>query len=350
MTGGDVPPVVVAIPARNEAGSIGAALAALAAQPDAGKRIAAVIVHANNCTDDTAAVARSVQAPFAVQVIEAEWPAAQAHVGHARRAATEAAVQHLSVLGRKDGIVASTDADSRVAPDWLAALLVAFAADVDAVCGAIDLDGPVAPGLEAVRRCEADYAGAVARAAAHLDPRAHDPWPNHVWSWGANFAVRADVLAAVGGFPLVDLAEDRALHELLVRHDARIRHADDVRVLTSARADGRAPGGFADLLAGYAGDPAALADFNLEPATISWVRAACRGRARARWGDAPGFGAFWAVHEDARPELARQRVAVGDLPRETVLLRAWIRAAEGRSDNPARGTATLPQLRAAGRR
>jgi cellulose synthase/poly-beta-1,6-N-acetylglucosamine synthase-like glycosyltransferase len=350
----DLAPVVVAIPARNEAGCIGTALAALAAQPEAGRRIAAVIVYANNCTDDTAAAARSVALPFPLHVVEATLPPPHAHIGHARRAVTDAAAAHLEQLGRPDGIIASTDADSRVARDWLARLRKAFAPDIDAVCGEIALDGPVTPRLAAVRDAEAAYAEAVAQAVAWLDPLGHDPWPRHIWSWGANLAVRARSLIAVGGSPLVDLAEDRALHDALLHNDARIRHACDVRVFTSGRADGRAPGGFADLLLGYATDPAALADFYLEPAAISWHRAQSRGYARDRWrgpgSERPGFGACWAEREAAAPALARQRVEIAALPAQTMLLRARLKAAAGRFDNQQLSIATRSRPQAASRR
>ena len=130
---------------------------------------------------------------------------------------------------------------------------------------------------------------------------------------------------------MVALAEDRALHVALLRHDARVRHDPAVRVVTSARFTGRAPGGFADLLRDYAADTATLADFALEPAAISWTRATRRGAARREWGNRAGFGAHWAVFEAECTELARQRIAASDLATETALLRCWVRAAKGRS-------------------
>lgn len=320
------PPVVIAIPARNEADRIGGCLSAIAAQPDAHARIAGIVVFANNCTDTTAAVAVATSVPFPLHVIEAVLPPDRAHIGHARRGATDGAFQVLKNAGQGDAIIAGTDADSRVAPGWLAALLAAFDDEVDAVCGAIDLDGPVPAGLAQRRAAEAAYAEMTARAAALLDPMPHDPFPNHIWCWGANLAVRAKMLANVGGSPLVDLAEDRALHAALLRHGARIRHCDAARVRTSARSDGRAPGGFADLMASYADDPHALADFWLEPAALTWDRARQRGAARRRWGDHAGFGAYWADYEANTPALAPQRVALASLPTETEQLRRLISA------------------------
>jgi cellulose synthase/poly-beta-1,6-N-acetylglucosamine synthase-like glycosyltransferase len=340
-------PLVVAIPARNEADRIGACLVALARQTLARSRITAVVLYANNCTDSTAAVARNMSLPFDLEVIEATLLPNGTHVGYARRGASNAAIASLHRRGYTDGIIANTDADSRVDPGWLAALLAAFASDVDAVCGEIDIDEPLAMGLAAAREAEAAYADAVARVTALLDPLAHDPWPNHIWSWGANFAVRASVLSAVGGSPLVELAEDRALHAALLAQDFRIRHSRAVRVRTSARTDGRAPGGFADLLAGYAADPAALADFALEPAGVSWQRAQTRGKARRQWCDRSGFGAFWAACEAQMPDLERQRVTVDALPSETRQLFARIKAAGDRSDTQVRATAVVSAPREA---
>ncbi len=62
-------PVIVAIPARNEADRIGACLAALAAQPGARHSIAGVTVFANNCTDDTIFAAQAQEMPFPLQVM-----------------------------------------------------------------------------------------------------------------------------------------------------------------------------------------------------------------------------------------------------------------------------------------
>lgn len=334
-------PIVVAIPARNEARHLPACLHALAQQPDAARDLAAVVLFANNCSDDTAAIARAAAMPCAVVVVEVTLPPEQSHIGYARRGATENAAAWLRAHGQPHGIIASTDADTIVSPDWLSQLQAAFCADIDAVCGEIDLPLPMPPALANARRIEADYAACAAQVSALLDPLPHDPWPNHIWSWGANIAVRADVLARIGGTPLVNLAEDRALHALLLAHDARVRHASAVRVTTSARADGRAPGGFADLLADYVRDPGVLADFALEPAARTWRRARLRGVARRRWGDAPGFGAHWAALEQSDDTLARLRVPLVQLERETTRLRRRINILEHRSDTSrcARGRA-----------
>lgn len=329
-------PIVVAIPARNEAARIGPCLQALASQTDAHRHIAAVAVFANNCTDETLAAARSVALPFPLHLVEAHLPPARAHIGYARRGATDAAFACMRALGLgDDAIIACTDADSRVAPGWLAALSCTFDGTVEAVCGAIDLDDPLSTVLAARLASETAYAEMVARVAHRLDPRSHDPWPNHIWCWGANFAVRARALAAVGGMPLVDLAEDRALHAELLRNDIPIRHSIDARVRTSARTTGRAPGGLADLMQQYASDPSAMADFALEPALRTWERARRRGETRRQFGDGEGFGNWWAQREAQDVALQRQRVALADLPAETAKLTRWLSVADNQSDIPA---------------
>jgi hypothetical protein len=58
---------------------------------------------------------------------------------------------------------------------------------------------------------------------------------------------------AIGGAPTPAVGEDRALFDEVRRIDARVRHPMDVRVRTSARLAGRAPGGVSDILAWWGG-------------------------------------------------------------------------------------------------
>jgi hypothetical protein len=46
----------------------------------------------------------------------------------------------LMEVGEKDGVILTTDADSQVAPNWIAQNLAAFEAGGEAVLGRIDLD------------------------------------------------------------------------------------------------------------------------------------------------------------------------------------------------------------------
>ena len=75
-----------------------------------------------------------------VRVVEARLPPATAHAGAARRAAMDIAEAWLAEGGERDGVILTTDADSQVAPNWIAENLAAFEAGAEAVLGRIDLD------------------------------------------------------------------------------------------------------------------------------------------------------------------------------------------------------------------
>ena len=135
-------PAVVAIPAHDEEERIGAALAALAMQrDDAGAPLPtgsfSVLVLANNCRDATARVARAFAevAPFPLHVVDCQLPPAEAHAGGARRAAMDRAADLLETAEARDGVIITTDADSRAQPTYVAATLAGFAAGIDAVGG-----------------------------------------------------------------------------------------------------------------------------------------------------------------------------------------------------------------------
>ena len=292
---------------------------------------------ANNCTDGTAEVAR--RADPAAEVLEMGLPPHRANAGGARRAAMDAAAARLP----EDGLICSTDADSRARPDWAARLQSGLAQGAGAVAGAVDLDlppdDPTWGAFSPSRRLEAAYSALQAELAARLDPDPHDPWPNHLWAWGASFAVTRAVYLAVGGLPEAPLAEDRAFFDALRRRDIPVRHCLRPRVWTSARPVGRAPGGLADLIADHAGGDLAPCDAALEPAFDAARRAIAhrrflrsRGREERRPSWAPRLalparlaaealaasyaGEGWARLEAASPVLARRRLIPADLPRE----------------------------------
>ena len=88
-----------------------------------------IVVFANNCTDQSASLARKLGGGLSldVRVVEARLPPAAAHAGNARRAAMDLAEAWLVEAGEKDGVILTTDADSQVAPNWIAENLAAFA-------------------------------------------------------------------------------------------------------------------------------------------------------------------------------------------------------------------------------
>ena len=240
------------IPAKDEVATLPATLAALAAQTTlAGHPLPAgsyeVIVLANNCLDETAAAVRRQACRFpqlALHIAELCLPAAHAHVGRARRLLMDEACARLEQVGQPAGIIASTDADTRVAPTWLAATQAEVAAGADAVGGRIlteaeELSEKELPALQRLQARDAAYRLLCARLEDLLDPAAADPWPRHHQHFGASLALTARAYRRVGGLPEVRFLEDEALYQQLRRHDLAVRHSPYVQVLTSARRDGR---------------------------------------------------------------------------------------------------------------
>ncbi|MBT2558655.1 glycosyltransferase [Hymenobacter sp. ISL-91] len=238
----------VIIPAKDEADSLAATLAALAAQTnEQGQPLPPgffeVLVLANNCTDHTAAVVQAFAAThptLALHVAELTLPPAEAHVGRARRLLMDEAAYRLELAGQPRAAIISTDADTRVAPDWLAATFRELALGVDAVAGRILMEESrrTCP----VRRCQlqdATYQLLRVQLETQLDPQPHDPWPRHHQHFGASLAVTVAAYRQVGGLPVVPYLEDEALYQTLLRHDLQVRHSPAVRVFTSGRQQGR---------------------------------------------------------------------------------------------------------------
>ncbi|OGX87795.1 glycosyltransferase [Hymenobacter glacialis] len=239
----------VIIPAKDEALNLPATLAALASQTDAhGQPLPAgcfeVIVLANNCTDATAAVVRQHARLFpqlVLHVAELCLPPARAHVGRARRLLMDEACARLEQVGAPDAIIASTDADTCVAPTWLAAIQAEIAAGADAVGGRIhsEISGEELLPLRRLQTRDTAYRLLCARLESLIDPSPADPWPRHYQHFGASLALTTRAYRRVGGLPEVRFLEDEALCQALRRHDLRVRHSPYVQVLTSARREGR---------------------------------------------------------------------------------------------------------------
>ncbi len=363
-------PVIVTIPAKDEAERIGACLRALAMQQ--GARADAVVLLINNTRDQSAILARSLAPalPFALHVVEHEFPAALACAGQARRMAME----YAAALAGREGALLTTDADGQVAPDWLARNLAHLCGGIEAVAGCVTLD-PADALLIPARLHEDDahecaYAAALDEVAALLDPDPWDPLPRHTEQSGASICTTLDAYRRAGGMPAAPLAEDRAFFTALRRVDARIRHAPEVRVAVSGRIHGRAPGGMADTIRRRLAHADTWLDDALEPAANAVRRARLRNRVRRAFAagavraafvrglaldlgaptedvaaalHAPYFGEAWATLEARSPALARVKVAVADLPGEMSRVLLELNMARVRES----GSSWLPGLVAA---
>jgi hypothetical protein len=244
--------MTVTLPARNEERHIAHALHALAEQPE--RDLFDVIVFANGCTDETAEVAREfgLRHPgFDLHVVEQTLPAGLDHVGVARRMVMDCAAQRFLDASRR-GIVATTDADTVVAPDWAAWTFEEMEA-ADAVAGFVEI-GPaeradMLPAVRALYALENEFRAAWVEVESALDPQPADPLPRHRSFVGASFAVSADAYVRAGRLPPLPALEDREFVRALRRIDARVRHSLRVRAFTSGRRAARVAGGFGTLVA-----------------------------------------------------------------------------------------------------
>ena len=272
------------IPVRDEAETLPATLTALAGQTGCGDLSdVEVLLLLNDCRDRSREVAdRLARAVPRLRVLVAEAePGAVGHVGVARAALMDAACARLLRVGRPRGLVLTTDADTRPAPDWIEATRAEVTRGADAVGGRV----LIAPGERAalaphVRRrllLDIGYRRALERLRDLYAPDPHDPYPRHHQHYGASLAVTASAYARCGGMPPAPSSEDVALVHALMESGARVRHSLTVRVWTSARRVGRAEGGLADALAAW---ERARDEPRVEPAAAADRRLRALGRQR----------------------------------------------------------------------
>ena len=240
----------VIVPAKNEEHTIEKTLTALYQQVDAAgepidKRVYEVIVLANNCTDATVAVARqfAVDHPDSLlHVVEHHLPAHQAHIGFVRRVLMDEAYRRLMRLGRRRGIIASTDGDTVVSSTWIHHTLSAIYRGADVVGGRIIAQPQKIGRLYYLQ--DVTYRYLQAQVESIIDPDLADPWPRHFQNFGPSLAVTAELYERAGRMPVLPALEDVRFYEALQRCDARIRHCPRVQVLTSSRVQGRVAFGF----------------------------------------------------------------------------------------------------------
>lgn len=219
--------IAIVVPAHNEQEHIGACLASLriaARCPALAAEPVLLVVALDACDDRTGAIAQRMGAHTVTLGAR--------NVGVARALGAQYALD----AGAR--WLAFTDADSTVAPEWLAAQLALAS---DAVCGTVAVD-------------DWGFYGAAMQAhfrATYTDADGHQ----HIH--GANLGVASDAYRRVGGFPPLASSEDVALVHALRDSGARIAWSAAPRVVTSARRAFRAPAGFGATLERVASENAA---------------------------------------------------------------------------------------------
>ncbi|MGF1588946.1 MAG: glycosyltransferase [Pleurocapsa sp.] len=251
--------VCVIVPVRNEAFNLKATLLALTNQTDLkgqalDKNCYEIIVLANNCTDNSAEIARrfaQTQPDLILHVVEMTLNSDRAHIGWVRKILMDEAYRRFKAIGQNFGVIASTDGDTRVSSTWIAATLAEINNGADAVGGRIITNSRERSKLDKNTRLyylrHLRYGYLTSQLETYLDPD-FESLPRHHHHYGASLAVTAQMYDKVGGLPPLRSSEDVALYDAIKRVDARFRHSPTVRVITSARTIGRAEAGLGDRL------------------------------------------------------------------------------------------------------
>ncbi|MGB3310170.1 MAG: glycosyltransferase [Nodosilinea sp.] len=329
--------VSVIVPVRDEAETLPKTLLALANQVDFDANPVAascyeVIVFANNCTDASAAIARHFarQHPqVQIHVVEQTLPEQETYIGRVRQLLMDEAYRRLSGLGRQ-GIIASTDGDSRVDRCWIAAILHEMERGADAVGGRTVIDRAERSALDKATKASylrfVGYRYLIKCLEDCLDPDPFDQAPRHYQFFGANFAVTHQMYAQAGGMPPVPSGEDVAFHNAIVGVGAKVRHSFLMRVTTSARHQGRASMGLADRLSQFQSLGQRRQAFLVESAAEIEARLLARRQLRRYWqhriGEYPAdlpssrlvrLASQWAIPEADLHRAVEQSLTVGEL-------------------------------------
>ena len=228
----------VVVPAHDEEDLVEACLEALAHQRGVNRQEYEILMVLDDCNDATEARARGVAKRYSdLRMYFIDGPGKGS--GPARRAGMEAACARLLGLGRPDGLICSTDADSEVAQDWLVAQIEAAANGAVAIGGRIELpdDGSLP---QEIARWHAD------RGRQRQRELASAPGTAEHWQFsGASLALTAKVYRKVGGLEPRASLEDEHLERVLREQGIPIDRLLSVRVTTSARLVGRARRGLA---------------------------------------------------------------------------------------------------------
>jgi glucosyl-3-phosphoglycerate synthase len=237
----------VVVPARDEEERIAACMAALGAQTGLSSDAWELLLVLDDCRDRTRELALAAAAShpqISLQLLDGPGRGS----GGARATGMNAACARLHAVGRPCGLIASTDADTRVAPDWLARQIELAGTGARAIGGRIELCPVEREELSAKvlaghsRQSRARFRRVLEHATGGSEVTDH-------WQFsGASMSLTAETYAEVGGLGQSTHSEDEQLERALLDHGVPIERHLGVRVTTSARLDGRATYGLARLL------------------------------------------------------------------------------------------------------
>ena len=287
--------VTIVVPVQNEAELLEESLASLAFQLDLQYRqlshgLFEIIIFANNCTDNSAEIARRFQRVNQLpnmHVIEADLSPAQSNIGFIRRWLMNEAYLRLIKNHQRSGIILTTDGDTCVAPDWVVANLAEIKNGADAVGGRILIDPKELKKMVHQARIfhlrDTGYRLLAAELEARIDFVSYDYLPRHHQHFNGSFAVTTNAFRKAGGVPKVKFLEDVAFYQSLLRVDARFRHSPHVKVTTSARRVGRTEAGLSTQINQWAVMGENSENYFVESAESIQERISLRRKMRQLW-------------------------------------------------------------------
>jgi cellulose synthase/poly-beta-1,6-N-acetylglucosamine synthase-like glycosyltransferase len=223
--------VGVVVPACNEESTIEACIdsivVALDACPDVAESWIAVV--ADSCSDRTVELARARLGERG-EVIEC----GAASPGVARRSGAERVLNRFATLPAHGVWIANTDADSAPGADWITRQLALADENYCGVAGIVRVEAGNGERRAVVEAWMEDYV----LNADGTHPHIH----------GANLGIRADAYLDAGGWSNLALAEDYCLWSRVRARGWRVISSIASVVTTSGRLQGRASGGFAEVL------------------------------------------------------------------------------------------------------
>jgi glycosyltransferase involved in cell wall biosynthesis len=231
--------VGVVVPVHNEEELLGPALAAIARAfsevTHRGIALRTAIV-LDGCSDDSATIARRwarslarLKGPHQSAVLRCR----AAGVGRARRLGAATLLRCWPTFSPRNIWLATTDADSRVPPGWLATQVAAHELGADVWTGRVSVEDWSSYGVGTAQLWNAAYEA--------------EQVPVH----GASLGFNAQMYLNAGGFAALGTGEDRALHQAIVAQGGRALEDLELRVITSGRRRARAPLGFAHALSSF---------------------------------------------------------------------------------------------------
>ena len=286
--------VSVVIPVRNEAENLALTLESFINQKNINgsaldPRSFELVILANNCTDNSANIVRKFQREhprLRVHLVEISLSAEDSNIGSVRRLLMNEAFYRFKISS-KNGVILTTDGDTIVANNWIAANLREIESGAEAVGGRIIIAPSELAKMDAncrnIHLQDEDYRLLTAEIEGLIDDIPHDTAPRHHQHFNGSFAVKTDVYEKAGGVPKVKFLEDIAFYDSLQRIDAKFRHSPLVHVFTSSRHVGRSEVGLSYQLNEWKKLGECGADFLVESAQTIETKLKAKRMLRDLW-------------------------------------------------------------------